>query len=58
MNQPLTVGIIGDFDSQRRSHIATNDALSHAATALSVRAMTHAEFILSVAEDNRTREPH
>ena len=36
MNQPLTVGIIGDFDPQRRSHIATNDALRHAATALSV----------------------
>jgi len=36
MNQLLTVGIIGDFDPQRRSHIPTNDALRHAATALSV----------------------
>ena len=36
MHQPLKVGIIGDFDPNRRSHIATNEALSHAATALSV----------------------
>ena len=36
MNQPLKVGIIGDFDPNRRSHIATNEALSHTARALSV----------------------
>ncbi len=36
MNQPVKVGIIGDFDPNRRSHIATNEALGHAATALSV----------------------
>ena len=36
MNQLLKVGIIGDFDANRRSHTATNEALNHAATALSV----------------------
>jgi len=36
MNQPLKVGIIGDFDANLRSHIATNEALRHAATVLSV----------------------
>ena len=36
MAQSLQVGIIGDFDPHRRSHIATNEALSHAAAALSV----------------------
>jgi CTP synthase (UTP-ammonia lyase) len=37
MDPRLKVGIIGDFDPHRPSHIATNEALSHAATALSVR---------------------
>jgi CTP synthase (UTP-ammonia lyase) len=36
MNQPVKVGIIGDFDPNRRSHIATNEALGHATTALSI----------------------
>lgn len=36
MNQPLRVGIIGDFDPSLPSHIATNEAPSHAARALSV----------------------
>jgi len=36
MSQLLRVGIIGDFDSSYPSHSATNEALSHAATALSV----------------------
>lgn len=36
MNAPLHIGIIGDFDSQKRSHTATNDALHHAAQALAV----------------------
>lgn len=36
MNDRLRVGIIGDFDPQLRSHIATNAAISHAASALSV----------------------
>ena len=36
MNQPLRVGIIGDFEPQVRSHTATNEALRHAASALSV----------------------
>ena len=36
MNEPLRVGIIGDFDPQLRYHLATNEALGHAASALSV----------------------
>jgi len=36
MNQHLQVGIIGDFDPQRLSHVATVDALHHAAQALVV----------------------
>ncbi len=36
MNQPLRIGIIGDFDPHRQSHTATNEALTHAANALSV----------------------
>jgi CTP synthase (UTP-ammonia lyase) len=38
MNAPLRVGIIGDFDPQLRSHLATNEALCHAASALAVTA--------------------
>jgi len=36
MNQVIKVGIIGDYDPNRRYHIATDEALGHAATALSV----------------------
>ena len=36
MNQSLKVGIIGDFDPHKPTHIATNEALSHAAQALGV----------------------
>ncbi len=37
MNQQLKVGIIGDYDPKKvLSHIPTNEALSHAASALSV----------------------
>ena len=36
MDQSLRIGIIGDFDPNRPSHIATNEALNHAAKALSV----------------------
>lgn len=35
-NQLLRIGIIGDFDPNLPSHIATNEALTHAAGALSV----------------------
>ena len=34
MNQLLKVGIIGDFDPNNQTHIATNDALIHAARTL------------------------
>jgi CTP synthase (UTP-ammonia lyase) len=36
MNQLLKVGVIGDYDPNLRFHIATNEALLHAAEALSV----------------------
>ena len=36
MNEPLRVGIIGDFDPQLRYHLATNESLCHAANALAV----------------------
>ncbi len=36
MNQTLAVGIIGDFDPKYPSHFATNEALSHAARAVSL----------------------
>ena len=36
MNQPLKIGIIGEFDASRPSHRATNDALRHAASKSSV----------------------
>ena len=36
MNQPLKVGIIGDFNPNNHTHLATHDALSHASQALAV----------------------
>jgi hypothetical protein len=40
MNDLLRVGIIGDFDPHLRYHLATNEALSHAAHTLSLRVDT------------------
>lgn len=37
MNQIISAGIIGDFDSQKDSHKATNQAIKHAASCLSVK---------------------
>ena len=36
MNQTVSIGIIGDFDLNKPSHQATNDALYHAANYLSL----------------------
>jgi CTP synthase (UTP-ammonia lyase) len=36
MNHSLRIGIIGDFDLNYPSHVATNEALAHAAAALPV----------------------
>ena len=36
MNDPLRIGIIGDFDANRPSHKATNEALRHCAENLSI----------------------
>ena len=36
LNRTLRIGIIGDSDERHPSHVATNEALSHAAGALSV----------------------
>jgi len=35
LTESIRIGIIGDFEPNRRSHIATNEALHHAANALS-----------------------
>jgi CTP synthase (UTP-ammonia lyase) len=37
VDQAVSIGIIGDFDENRPSHGATNDALNHAANYLSAR---------------------
>lgn len=36
MVRQLSIGIVGDWDPKRASHIATNEALGHAADALAV----------------------
>lgn len=36
MNGTLRIGIFGDFDHERYSHIKTNEALDHASSKLSV----------------------
>jgi CTP synthase (UTP-ammonia lyase) len=36
MNQKIKIGIIGEFHPDRPSHNATNQALNHAAKALSI----------------------
>jgi CTP synthase (UTP-ammonia lyase) len=36
MNKEVKVGIIGDYDPHSRYHIATDEALGHAATALDI----------------------
>ena len=36
MNREVKVGIIGDYDPQSRYHVATDEALAHAATALAI----------------------
>jgi CTP synthase (UTP-ammonia lyase) len=36
MNRIITIGIIGDFDKTKPSHIATNKAIEHAAKVLAL----------------------
>ena len=36
MNQPVRIGIVGDYNQDSRSHIATNEALKHTAESLSI----------------------
>ncbi len=36
MKSPLAIGIIGDFDPDRESHLATSEALGHAAAFIGV----------------------
>jgi CTP synthase (UTP-ammonia lyase) len=36
MNRPLRIGIIGDFKGSNPSHLATNEAIQHAASMLSL----------------------
>jgi len=37
MSETIKVGVIGDFNAQLRSHVATNTALQHAAEHLSLK---------------------
>jgi CTP synthase (UTP-ammonia lyase) len=39
--RPIRIGIIGDFDASRSSHVATNDSLRHAADALGAKIEIH-----------------
>jgi CTP synthase (UTP-ammonia lyase) len=36
MTQPVRIAIVGDYNQDSRSHIATNEALTHAAKFLSI----------------------
>lgn len=38
MNQTISIGIIGDYDPNKASHPATNEAIKHAASRLSIKA--------------------
>jgi CTP synthase (UTP-ammonia lyase) len=38
--EEIRVGIIGDFDATKQSHMATNEALKHAADSLGLRLTT------------------
>lgn len=40
MNSMVTIGVIGDFDG-RVSHVATNEAIGHAAAALAIETQVH-----------------
>ncbi|MGD2270715.1 MAG: hypothetical protein PVI06_09975 [Desulfobacterales bacterium] len=46
MNQQVEIGIIGEFDPDLRYHIATNEALDHAANAL----LEYARNALSITD--------
>ena len=36
MTQPVRIGIVGDYNKDSRSHVATNKALTHTAESLSI----------------------
>lgn len=38
VEKPIKIGIIGDFDQHKASHPATNEAIRHAASRLSIKA--------------------
>jgi len=52
MSQQLRIGIIGEFDPDRTSHVATNESLSHAANELSV-SITHEWLQTVLFEDEK-----
>lgn len=52
MHQTLKIGIIGDYNPDLRYHSATNEALNHAATKLSVPLASCWISTLSLTEDN------
>lgn len=36
MTQPVRIAIVGDYNQDSRSHVATNEALTHTAESLSI----------------------
>jgi CTP synthase (UTP-ammonia lyase) len=52
MHRTLKVGIIGDYNPDSRNHIATEEALNHAATALSISLSSSWIPTLSLAKGN------
>lgn len=59
MDQEVKVGIIGDYDPHRRYHIATDEALGHAAAALSISLTSSWIPTLSLTKESvgKTLEP-
>jgi CTP synthase (UTP-ammonia lyase) len=53
LNQLLNIGIVGDFNPDYPSHTATNEALQHAARALSVK-IEHVWIPTEVIEEDIT----
>jgi CTP synthase (UTP-ammonia lyase) len=54
MNQSVSVGIIGDFNPHYHTHLATNEALRHAAQALGVTVET--AWLPTPALDNKVSQ--
>ncbi len=47
METSIRIGIIGDYNPQSRPHVATGEAIAHAAAHLSARALWRANLAAS-----------